>query len=242
MSGHSKWANIKQRKGVQDAKRAVVFTKYAKIITVAAREGGGDPETNFRLKLAIDKAKSVNMPSDNIKRAVERGAGGGKSGEQIEEVVYEAYGPEGSAALITVLTDNKNRSLGDLKGVFSKLGGSLGGMGTVNWMFEKKGVIEVGSDGISNLDELTLESIDAGAEEVESEGETIYFYCQVGDLKRLKDFLDGKSLQVQAANMVSIPKNTVKIEGEEQKEKVVRWVEALEDLDDVDKVEINVEL
>jgi len=122
MSGHSKWANIKQRKGVQDAKRAVVFTKYAKIITVAAREGGGDPETNFRLKLAIDKAKGVNMPSDNIKRAVERGAGGGKSGEQIEEVVYEAYGPEGSAALITVLTDNKNRSLGDLKGVFSKLG------------------------------------------------------------------------------------------------------------------------
>ena len=242
MSGHSKWANIKQRKGVQDAKRAVVFTKYAKIITVAAREGGGDPETNFRLKLAIDKAKGVNMPSDNIKRAVERGAGGGKSGEQIEEVVYEAYGPEGSAALITVLTDNKNRSLGDLKGVFSKLGGSLGGMGTVNWMFEKKGVIEVGSNGISNLDELTLESIDAGAEEVESEGETIYFYCQVGDLKRLKDFFDGKSLQVQAANMVSIPKNTVKIEGEEQKEKVVRWVEALEDLDDVDKVEINVEL
>lgn len=242
MSGHSKWANIKQRKGVQDAKKAVVFTKYAKMITIAAKDGGGDPETNFKLKLAIDKAKQVNMPSDNIKRAVERGAGGGKDGEQIEEVVYEVYGPEGSAALITVLTDNKNRSLGELKGVFAKLGGSLGGMGTVNWMFEKKGVIETKAESIKDIDEITLEAIDAGAEEVEQEEGMVYFYCQINDLKRLKEFLDSRGAVIESAGMVSLPKNTVKIEGEEKKEKVINWVQTLEDLDDVDKVETNVEL
>ncbi|MFZ5391614.1 MAG: YebC/PmpR family DNA-binding transcriptional regulator [Patescibacteria group bacterium] len=242
MSGHSKWANIKQRKGVQDAKKAVVFTKYAKMITVAAKDGGGDPDTNFRLKLAIDKAKQVNMPSDNIKRAVERGAGGGKDDLQIEEVVYEAYGPEGSAALITVFTDNKNRSLGELKGVFSKLGGSLGGMGTVNWMFEKKGVIEVKSESVKDIDEITLEAIDAGAEDVEPDEKIVYFYCQINDLMRLKEFLDSKGVVIESAGMVSLPKNTVKIEGEEKKEKVINWVQTLEDLDDVDKVETNVEL
>ncbi len=242
MSGHSKWANIKQRKGVQDAKKAVVFTKYAKMITVAAKDGGGDPETNFKLKLAIDKAKQVNMPSDNIKRAIERGAGGGKDDLQIEEVVYEVYGPEGSAALITVFTDNKNRSLGDLKGVFAKLGGSLGGMGTVNWMFEKKGVIEVKSESIKDIDEITLEAIDAGAEDVEPDEGIVYFYCQINDLMRMKEFLDGKGVVIESAGMVSLPKNTVKIEGEEKKEKVINWVQTLEDLDDVDKVETNVEL
>lgn len=227
---------------MQDAKKAVVFTKYAKMITVAAKDGGGDPETNFKLKLAIDKAKQVNMPSDNIKRAIERGAGGGKDDLQIEEVVYEVYGPEGSAALITVFTDNKNRSLGDLKGVFAKLGGSLGGMGTVNWMFEKKGVIEVKSESIKDIDEITLEAIDAGAEDVEPDEGIVYFYCQINDLMRMKEFLDGKGVVIESAGMVSLPKNTVKIEGEEKKEKVINWVQTLEDLDDVDKVETNVEL
>lgn len=227
---------------MQDAKKAVVFTKYAKMITVAAKDGGGDPETNFKLKLAIDKAKQVNMPSDNIKRAIERGAGGGKDDLQIEEVVYEVYGPEGSAALITVFTDNKNRSLGDLKGVFAKLGGSLGGMGTVNWMFEKKGVIEVKSESIKDIDEITLEAIDAGAEDVEPDEGIVYFYCQINDLMRMKEFLDGKGVVIESAGMVSLPKNTIKIEGEEKKEKVINWVQTLEDLDDVDKVETNVEL
>lgn len=241
MSGHNKWANIKKRKGAQDAKKAQVFTKIAKMITVAAREGGGDPDMNFRLKLAVEKGRQVNMPADNIKRAIEKGAGGGKDEVQIEEIVYEVYGPEGSAALITVLTDNRNRSLGDLKAVFAKQGGSLGGSGTVAWMFEQKGMVEIDKQSVADWDGLMLEAIDYGANDVEEEDNQGYFYCQIKDLKGLRDFLDGKGLKIESAEPINKAKNLVKIDDKEKAEKIINWLETLEDLDDVEKVESNVD-
>lgn len=241
MSGHSKWANIKRRKGAQDAKKAKVFTTVAKMITIAAKDGGGDMDMNFRLKLAVDKAKQVNMPADNIKRAIDRGAGSGKDGVQIEEVIYEVYGPEGTAAMVTVLTDNRNRSLGDLKGVFSKQGGSLGGSGTVAWMFEQLGLVEAKKENVVDWEMLMLEAIDYGAQEIEDEEGYAYFYSQIKDLKNLKDFVESRGLPIESAGLTYKPKNVVRISDSEKAQKVMNWLEALEDLEDVDKVESNVE-
>ena len=241
MSGHSKWSTIKRKKGAADAKRGQIFTKVSKMITVAAKEGGGDPEMNFKLKLAIDKAKEANMPADNVKRAIERGTGEGKEGVQIEEITYEVYGPEGSAVLVTCLTDNKNRALSDMKGVFSKMGGALGGSGSVAWMFEKRGLAVVMRKAEVDWEEIKLEAIDFGALDFEEAGEEVEFYSQVQDLKRMKDFLEGKGLEVVSMALVNIPKNLVKIEEAEKKEKVINFLEALEELDDVDRVESNVD-
>ncbi len=242
MSGHSKWSKIKRKKGEADAKKGAVFTKLGKAITIAAREGGGDVDMNFKLKLAVDKARAANMPLDNIQRAIDKGAGSDKDGVQIEEAVYELYGPEGMACLVTVLTDNKNRALSDMKAVFAKQGGALGGAGSVAWMFEKKGLVVVEKVKIANIDELTLEAIDFGATEMEETEEEADFYCQAVDLKKLKDFLEGKGLVIETAELVYKPKSLVKVETEEKKEKIVRFLEAIDELDDVERVDINVDL
>src|SRR3954453_21554586 len=157
MSGHSKWSTIKRAKGITDAKRGALFTKVAREILVAARQGGGDPDANYRLRLAIDKARSVNMPQDNIKRSIERATGGG-DGEQYEEIVYEGYGPGGVAVLVEAQTDNRNRTAAEIRSMFTKAGGQLAGSGAVAWQFEPRGLIEIGKDGI-DADEVALSAI-----------------------------------------------------------------------------------
>ncbi|MFA4930585.1 MAG: YebC/PmpR family DNA-binding transcriptional regulator [Patescibacteria group bacterium] len=238
MSGHSKWSTIKRKKGAIDAKKGQIFTKLAKMVALAAREGGADPDMNFRLKLAMDKAREANMPADNIKRAIERGSGQGKEGEQIEELVYEVFGPEGSAVLVTCLTDNKNRALSEIKGVFSKLGGALGSVG---WMFIKRGQVVVKKNGNADWEEIKLESIDNGAIDFTEDDETVDFYAEVADLQKLKDWLEGKSLPVESAALVNLPKDLIQVNDQDKKEKLINFLSALEDLDDVDRVETNVD-
>ena len=239
MAGHNKWSKIKRKKGVADAQRAAVFTKCGKLITVAAKEGGGDPDMNFKLKLAVDKAKAANMPSDNIQRAIEKGAGSGKDGIQIEEVIYEVYGPDGIPCLLTCLTDNKNRALSDLKTVFSKLGGSMGGSGSVAWMFETKGWISAKKTSVGDLDDITLEGIDHGVMDVENDEESVDFYSAPTDLKIMRDFLESKGVEIESAELVNQAKELVQVD-EEKKEKIVNFLEAIEELDDVEKVDSNI--
>src|ERR687894_3010280 len=171
MSGHAKWSQIKRQKGANDAKRGATFTKIAREISIAAREGGGDPEMNYRLRLAVEKARSVNMPADNIKRAVDR-ATGGSAAEQYEEIVYEGYGPGGVAILVEAATDNRNRTAADVRAMFTKNGGQLAGAGAVAWQFEPRGVVAVTRNG-SDPDDIAQTAIDAGAEDVDTEGDPI---------------------------------------------------------------------
>ena len=167
MSGHSKWSQIKRQKGANDAKRGAVFTKIGREIAIAAREGGGDPDANYRLRLAMDKARAANMPADNIKRAIEKAAGG-CAAEQYEEIIYEGYGPGGVAILVETATDNKNRTAADVRSIFTKAGGQLAGAGAVAWQFEPRGVIAVARDG-QDADDVALAAIDAGADDVDTE-------------------------------------------------------------------------
>src|ERR671922_1750368 len=185
MSGHSKWSQIKRQKGANDAKRGAMFTKVAREIAVAARAGGGDPDANFRLRLAMDKARSVNMPQDNIKRAIEKATGGGDT-EQFEEIVYEGYGPGGVAVLVEAATDNRNRTAAEVRSMFTKAGGQLAGSGAVAWQFEPRGLITVARDGI-DADEVALTAIDAGAEDVDTDDdEAIEIYTSPSDLERVR--------------------------------------------------------
>src|SRR3954453_21530277 len=182
MSGHSKWSTIKRAKGITDAKRGALFTKVAREISVAARQGGGDPEANYRLRLAIEKARSVNMPADNIRRTIEKATGSGE-GEQFEEIVYEGYGPGGVAVLVEAQTDNRNRTAGEIRSIFTKAGGQLAGSGAVAWQFEPRGLITVSRDGI-DADEVALAAIDAGATDVDTDDEqTVEIYTDPGHLE-----------------------------------------------------------
>src|SRR5512146_2708507 len=185
MSGHSKWSTIKRAKGVTDAKRSGVFTKVAREISVAARQAGGDPDANYRLRLAIEKARSVNMPADNIKRTIDKATGGGDA-EQFEEIVYEGYGPGGVAVLVEAQTDNRNRTAAEVRSMFTKAGGQLAGSGAVAWQFEPRGLIAVGRGGI-DVDEVTLAAIDAGAEDIETDdAETIAIYTTPHELEAVR--------------------------------------------------------
>jgi YebC/PmpR family DNA-binding regulatory protein len=180
MSGHSKWSTIKRQKGANDAKRGALFTKVAREISVAARQGGGDPDANYRLRLAIEKARSVNMPADNIKRTIDKATGGGE-GEQFEEIVYEGYGPGGVAVLVEAATDNRNRTAAEVRSIFTKTGGQLAGSGAVAWQFEPRGLIAVGRGASVDADEVALAAIDAGAEDVDTDDdETIEIYTSPG--------------------------------------------------------------
>jgi YebC/PmpR family DNA-binding regulatory protein len=232
MSGHSKWSTIKRQKWAQDAKRAAVFTRLARNITVAAREGGGDSDTNFKLRLAMDKAKGANMPKDNIERAIKKGTGELK-GEVLEECLYEGMGPANIQFIIKSLTDNRNRSASSIKHLFNKYGGAFT---PVMWNFKERGVIRVGKDEIAQKDidpeELELELIERGIEDMETEEEGVTIYTETKDLAVIKRFLDSKSIEAETADIEYIPLQTKKVEDKE-KESVEKFMEELEDCEDV---------
>jgi len=239
MSGHSKWASIKHKKGAADAKRGKLFTKLIREITVAARSAGGNPDTNARLRLAIQRAKDSNMPADNVDRAIKKGTGE-LEGVNYEEVVYEGYGPGGIAIMVDVLTDNKNRATGLIRNIFSKRGGNMAGQGSVNWIFEKKGYIVINKD---TIDEEKLMSVvlEAGAEDMKTEETTYAVTTQPGDFDKVKKALEDNNVKIEAADVTSVPKNTIKVAGEDAK-KVLALVNELEENDDVQNVYANFDI
>jgi len=239
MSGHSKWSTIKRKKGVTDARRGKVFTKLIKEITVAARFGGGDPDANPRLRTAIATARAENMPKDNIERAIKKGTGE-LEGATYEEVCYEGYGPGGAAVLVESLTDNKNRTVADIRYVFSKSGGSLGEAGCVAWMFDKKGLFVLEKTGI---DEETLmeATLDAGAEDIRDEGETFEVITSPADFEDVKKALEEKELPYVLAEITMVPNSTIKLENKEA-EQMLRLMDMLEDSDDVQKAYSNFDI
>ncbi len=239
MSGHSKWSTIKRQKGANDAKRGAMFTKVAREIAVAARAGGGDPDANYRLRLAIDKARSINMPAENIKRAIDKATGGGEE-VQYEEIVYEGYGPGGVAVLVEAATDNRNRTAAEVRSIFAKTGGQLAGSGAVAWQFEARGLITVPRGG-ADPDEIALAAIDAGAVDVDTDADPIYVYTEPSDLEGVRKALDTAGVNVEDAESAMIAKQTVSLEVD-QVRKAMRMVDLLEDLDDVQRVTTNVDI
>jgi YebC/PmpR family DNA-binding regulatory protein len=233
MSGHSKWATTKRKKAVIDAKRGKIFTKLIKEITIAAREGGGDPAGNPRLRLAIDNAKAVNMPQDNIDRAVKK-ATGELEGSSYTELTYEGYGPSGIAVMVEVATDNKNRTVAEVRHIFSKHGGSLAETGSVAWMFVRKGIITLPKQGKSE-DEIMEVALEAGADDLETADEFYEVKTSLEALEHVRKAIVNKKLSVENASLQWVAKNSVRIEGEAA-EKVITLIEALEDCDDVQNV------
>jgi YebC/PmpR family DNA-binding regulatory protein len=239
MSGHSKWSTIKRQKGANDAKRSAMFTKVAREVAVAARAGGGDPDANYRLRLAIDKARAINMPAENIKRAIEKAIGGGDE-IQYEEIVYEGYGPGGVAVLVEAATDNRNRTAAEVRSIFAKTGGQLAGSGAVAWQFEPRGLITVAREG-SDADEVALAAIDAGAVDVDTDADPIEIYTEPSDLEAVRTSLEAAGVNVEGAESAMLAKQTVSLDAEHVR-KAMRLVELLEDLDDVQRVTANVDI
>lgn len=237
MSGHSKWAQIKRQKGVNDARRGQLFTKLGREISVAAREGGPDPDGNFRLRLAIQHARESNMPMDNIDRAIKRGAGGAEGGASFEEITYEGYGPGGTALMVRALTDNRNRTASDVRSVFTRGGGNLGESGCVAWIFDSRGQITVPLDS-KDPDEVQLEAIDAGAEDVVQDEDVLVVYTEPGGLEAVRRALEAKGWPVADAEQTMVPKTQVELD-DHTAEQVVRLVDRLEELDDVQAVYAN---
>ena len=214
MSGHSKWSSIKHKKAATDAKRGKMFTKLARAITVAARDGGGEPENNPALATAVQKARDASMPKDNIQRAIDRGTGEGADAAAIESVVFEGYGPGGAAILVEALTDNRNRTSADVRFAFSKHNGSLGEPGSVAWIFEKRGVIAV--DGGRYTEDDLMPAIDAGAEDVRDEGDLLRVLCEPADLATVREALESAGVEIESAEVTMEPKNTVEVKGNER--------------------------
>jgi len=239
MSGHSKWSTIKRKKGAADAKRGKIFTKLIREIATAARIGGGELDANPRLRLVVDKAKSANMPKDNIERAIKKGAGG-VEGESYEEFVYEGYGPGGVAVLIETLSDNKNRTVGDVRHVLTKHGGNLGASGCVAYLFEKKGMITFESVGL-DADGLMEAALDLGAEDVTESGDTLDVVTTPGEFSAVNDGLSERDFRATNAEISMVPSTTVDLSGPGA-EKMLRILDALEDLDDVQHVYANFEI
>jgi YebC/PmpR family DNA-binding regulatory protein len=237
MSGHSKWSTIKRKKGAEDAKRGKIFTRLARDITVAAREGGGDESANPRLKLAIAKAKAANMPKDNIERAVARGSGKGDDDITMEEITYEGYGPDGVALLIETLTDNKNRALGDVKRVVNKAGGSMASAGSVAWQFEQKGYIELEGDA-GDFDALFMTAAEAGADDVVSEDGVIAVYTPREQFAAVEAALTSAGYSITDSSLKWFAKNEVEI-APEKAVGIMKLMSDLEDLDDVQSVASN---
>jgi len=237
MSGHSKWSTIKRKKGAEDAKRGKIFTKIARELMKAAREGGADPEMNASLRLAMDKAKAANMPKDNIERAINRGAGVGDDAVQIEEIIYEGYGPHGVALVVNVVTDNKNRSLADIKYVLNRNNGNLATSGAVTWQFDQKGYVAVRADG-ADFDEVFLTAADEGADDVQQEDDIFAIYTPREDLARVATALQDAGYKIEERELIWMPQNEVELETD-QAMQVMNLIEKLEDLDDVQSVASN---
>ncbi len=239
MSGHSKWATIKHKKGKTDAARGKLFSKLSRAITVAARDGGPDPAMNIALANAIEKAKAESMPKDNIERAIQRGVGGAE-GASYESIVYEGYGPAGVAIIVEVLTDNRNRSAAEVRNIFSKHGGQLAQPGAVAWGFERRGSIVV--DGTKyDEDDIMTAAIEAGADDVEQDGAQFQVLTQPSDFASVRDALTAAGIEPDSADLTMIPKNTVKLE-ENDARKTMKIMDALEDSDDVQEVYANFDI
>lgn len=241
MSGHSKWSTIKRKKAKIDAQRGKIFTRLAREIIVAARQGGGDPDGNIRLKAAIQRAKEANIPNENIIRAIQKGTGE-LGGSNYEEIIYEGYGPGGVAVMIEIMTDNRNRTAGEIRHIFSRNGGSLGESGCVAWMFQEKGLIVVEKEG-NKLDEddLMLLAIDSGADDFKTEDDSFEITCEPGELQKVKEALEQAGVKIAVAEVTMIPQNTVKLEGKEA-EQMMKLMDTLEDHDDVQNVYANFEI
>jgi YebC/PmpR family DNA-binding regulatory protein len=239
VSGHSKWSQIKRAKGVTDAKRGQLFTKLGREISVAAREGGPDPEANARLRLAVQRARDANMPIDTIDRAIKR-SGGGADAAALEEIVYEGYGPHGAAIMIEAMTDNRNRTVAEIRNVFKNGGGSLGEAGCVAWLFDSRGIISVQPDG-SDPEEVAMKAIDAGADDFRVDDEAIEIYTDPAEVETVRAALEQEKVVVSAAETAMVPKTTLELESKDVVT-ILKLMERLEDLDDVQRVHTNVEL
>jgi YebC/PmpR family DNA-binding regulatory protein len=239
MSGHSKWAGIKHKKAVVDAKRGQAFTRASREITIAAKEGGGDIDGNFRLRLAVQKAREVNMPTDRIQAAIDRGTRAGK-GESLEELRYEGYGPVGVAIMVDCMTDNRKRTAAAVRHVFSKYGGSLGESNSVAWMFERKGVITADA-GERNPDEIGLAAIEAGADDIEVDGGTVEITADPSSFEAVRKAVEATGVVIENAEVTMQPKQTVPV-GEDKAVSVLRLLEALEEEDDVQQVYANFDI
>ncbi len=240
MSGHSKWSTIKHKKAAQDAKRGKIFTKLIKEITVAARLGGGDPAANPRLRAAISAAKNANMPKDNIERAIKKGTGE-LEGVSYEDVTYEGYGPGGVAVLVETITDNRQRTVAEVRHIFAKRGGSMGEPGSVAWMFSKKGLIVVEKD---KVDEETLMEIalEAGADDLEEQESEWEIVTAPEHFSKVKEALESRNIPILSADITMVPQNTVRVEDEQKASQLMKLMEALEDNDDVQHVYANFDI
>ncbi len=239
MAGHSKWASIKHKKAATDAKRGKLFTKLARAITVAAREGGGDLAGNHTLAAAVEKAKGYSMPKDNIQRAIDRGTGEGDAG-QIERVLYEGYGPGGAAVLVEALTDNRNRTGAEIRNAFDRHGGSLGEPGSVAWQFSKKGVVLV--DGSRYGEDDLIGAIDAGAEDVAADADTLRVTCEPAGLRAVREALERSDVEIESAELAMEPQNVVEVADAAEAKRLIRLIDALDDHDDVDDVHANFDI
>jgi YebC/PmpR family DNA-binding regulatory protein len=239
MSGHSKWSTIKHKKGAADVKRGKIFTKLIKEITVAARMGGGDQESNPRLRHALNAAKAQNMPKDTFERAIKKGTGD-LEGVSYEEILYEGYGPGGVAVLVECLTDNKNRSIADVRYIFGKAGGNVGTDGCVAWMFDKKGLISVNKEA-SDEETLMEVALEAGAEDIKDEGDVFEIITAPEDFDAVKDAVDAAGIKYEMAEITMLPQNMTAVEGKEA-EQMIRFMEALDDCDDIQKFYTNADI
>ncbi|MDL1896703.1 YebC/PmpR family DNA-binding transcriptional regulator [Anaerolineae bacterium CFX7] len=240
MSGHSKWSTIKRKKGAADAKRGQLFTRIARDLTIAAREGGGDPDANFALRLAVDKARTANMPKDNIERAIQRGLGSGGEGGQLEDISYEVYGPGGAALIVQVLTDNRNRAASEVRRVLTRAGANLASAGAVAWMFEKRGIFTIPVQGKS-AEEMELELIDVGVDDLSVEGEHIEAYVAPEHLRPVRDEMQKRRIPIENAELSLIAKSNAEVSAADAV-KTLQLVEQLEELDDVQKVITNLNI
>ena len=239
MAGHSNWKQIKRKKAVTDSRRASTWTKVIREITVAARAGGGDPGGNPRLRLAMDAARAVNMPKENIERAIKKGTGE-LEGESYQELTYEGYGPGGAAIFIEATTDNPNRTVAEIRHAFSRNGGNLGATGSVGWMFDRKGQVYLDAAGLDE-DSALDQALEAGAEDFAREGDQYLVSVSPNSFHAVRDALEAAGMKVESSEIAMVPRNSVKVEGEDA-EKIIRLVEALEELDDVSKVFSNFDI
>jgi YebC/PmpR family DNA-binding regulatory protein len=241
VSGHSKWSTIKHKKGAADAKRGQLFTKLTRAIIVAAREGGGDPAANLALQNAIEKARSYSMPRDTIDRAIAKGSGADADASQFETVVYEGFGPSGVAVIVEALTDNRNRTAGDVRHTFTKNDGNLGGSGAVSWLFERRGVVLVAAAG-ADEDELTLAAAEGGAEDVALDGSMFVVTTAPEQLSAVREAVEAAGFTVDSAELTMVPKTTVEVADEDDAKKVLRLIDQLEENDDVQDVWANFDI
>jgi YebC/PmpR family DNA-binding regulatory protein len=241
MSGHSKWSSIKHKKGAADAKRGQLFTKLTRALIVAAKDGGPDPASNLALQNAIEKARDASMPKDNIERAIARGSGTGADAASYEHISYEGYGPGGVAVYVDVLTDNRNRTAGEVRHTFARHDGNLAESGAVAWLFERKGVVLVDRDS-TDEEELTLAAADAGAEDVAEEGSSFEVTCAPEDLHSVREALEAAGFAVTDAEVTMLPKTTVEIEEESVARKVLKLIDGLEENDDIQDVYANFDI